>query len=489
MGIRNVKMGIRNVKSSSRLKIKIGIILMFIMLLPQMEVYAEQEETQVCNVTIKYTEHQDAEYLYNGKYNMTPFKLLEKGGNVEVPRLDEVNYAVGHLLRQLHNEGVNVENFAKEGLSIEIVNAELEGLGGHAFVVKGHNAPTIYIYGKTPRGLIINGSMFIPSQIHALTLHEIAHYVELEMSTQEWNEYIELREIPSSLTNNSVWHERPREIFAEDFSQAFHPRGAWTNRGALGVMNNKQVEEFKSLVISSLKRDQPAVNNFYPCEQTKSLEDLIERSHLHRSDYIKSLSESKFKDVNKDDYYFSAVHHLEKLGKLTVNKEFSPKKDITRLETGELLHELLELKSSQKQEETIERLNGVSGLSRPQQEVVASLIENGIMIGDHKGDWGAEASLTREQMASVFVRAFNLKGKGEAQDSFVDINKSSSYHREDIEILHANNIVIGVGEGLFNPKGNMSRGQFAVMLDRILVNEGFYLTEEEKKKHRELKDS
>lgn len=91
----------------------------------------------------------------------------------------------------------------------------------------------------------------------------------------------------------------------------------------------------------------------------------------------------------------------------------------------------------------------------------------GVFAGKKDGTFGAQDELTREQMASVLVRAFDLKGTGE-KVPFKDLDKVSKAHREDVAILYQNGITAGRSNGTFDPRSSVSRAQFSAFLYRAL---------------------
>ncbi len=91
----------------------------------------------------------------------------------------------------------------------------------------------------------------------------------------------------------------------------------------------------------------------------------------------------------------------------------------------------------------------------------------GVFAGKKDGTFGAQDELTREQMASVLVRAFNLKETGE-KVPLKDLDKVSKAHRKDVEILYQNGITAGRSNGTFDPRSSVSRAQFSAFLYRAL---------------------
>lgn len=75
--------------------------------------------------------------------------------------------------------------------------------------------------------------------------------------------------------------------------------------------------------------------------------------------------------------------------------------------------------------------------------------------------------ITREVMAYALTKAFNLNGTSSVE--FKDVSPSTTYYSA-IQALAANNITTG-DNGLFKPKKNLTRAQFASFLTRALVPE------------------
>lgn len=80
--------------------------------------------------------------------------------------------------------------------------------------------------------------------------------------------------------------------------------------------------------------------------------------------------------------------------------------------------------------------------------------------------------LTREQMASVLVRAFDLK-EDPAKNSLSkvkDANQILPGHRQDVKVLYDLSITSGKDNGKYAPKDSITRVEFVTFLDRIKRN-------------------
>lgn len=92
----------------------------------------------------------------------------------------------------------------------------------------------------------------------------------------------------------------------------------------------------------------------------------------------------------------------------------------------------------------------------------------GIFQGKENGRFGVADGLTREQMATTIVRAFELQDIGE-EITFKDWNRISPSHRDNVKILAQHGITTGKEDGTFDPKSTVNRVTFSVMLYRALV--------------------
>jgi predicted peptidase len=89
----------------------------------------------------------------------------------------------------------------------------------------------------------------------------------------------------------------------------------------------------------------------------------------------------------------------------------------------------------------------------------------GIMSGYGNGKFKPSKPLTREEMAAILVRAYELTGTSTV--TFSDVNKGS-WSYPYIETLVANNITKGLNDHTFAPKQNVTRAEFATMVTRVI---------------------
>lgn len=176
-----------------------------------------------------------------------------------------------------------------------------------------------------------------------------------------------------------------------------------------------------------------------------------------------SAAEVKFTDVGENFWAATEIYALVEAGVINGYPDgtFKPGQDIIRGQAANLLTDALDL-------EIPSDLNAFPDVSEKSAfaEGAAATKAAGIFTGS-EGKFGAGDVLTREQMASVLVRAFDLKAN-DKEVSFTDWDKISPSHRENVKILAQNDITTGKGDGSFDPKSAINRAQFVTFLYRAM---------------------
>ena len=107
-------------------------------------------------------------------------------------------------------------------------------------------------------------------------------------------------------------------------------------------------------------------------------------------------------------------------------------------------------------------------------DAVAYVYENGIMAGTDETIFEPYMELDRTQAAQLF---YNLEGKPAVtgDSTFSDVT-SGHWAVDAITWAAQNDIVAGIGGGLYDPDSNVTREQFAVMLYKYARFKGYDLT-------------
>ena len=96
---------------------------------------------------------------------------------------------------------------------------------------------------------------------------------------------------------------------------------------------------------------------------------------------------------------------------------------------------------------------------------IGAAANQGIITGNGHGEFKPDDPLTREEMAAILVRAYELTGSSTI--SFPDVDENS-WSYPYIEKLVANNITTGLPDGTYAPKKNISRAEFSAMVARVI---------------------
>ncbi|MDQ0154204.1 5'-nucleotidase C-terminal domain-containing protein [Robertmurraya andreesenii] len=183
------------------------------------------------------------------------------------------------------------------------------------------------------------------------------------------------------------------------------------------------------------------------------------------ADTTSTVQTKKFSDV-KDDYWAAKeIYSLVEKGiiKGYQDNTYKPNQPIIRGHVANLLTTALNLTVPS----DLKAFDDVDSKSEFAKGAAATKAA-GIFEGYDKR-FNAKGVLTREQMASVLVRAFNLKTPVKGQEiKFTDSKKIGSAHQADVIVLAQNGITLGNKDGSFDPQGAVTRASFAVFLERAL---------------------
>ncbi|MGE7982946.1 S-layer homology domain-containing protein [Solibacillus sp. NPDC093137] len=208
---------------------------------------------------------------------------------------------------------------------------------------------------------------------------------------------------------------------------------------------------------SPAQTEQPATDS----EQNESSEEPANQPQTGEKLTVKQ----KLADVPDSFWAKNEVMQLVEMGVIGgyPDAQFRPNLNINRGQAANLFKGALKLPDGKYQN----KFSDVSTKSSFLQGVF-STYEAGIFGGKPDGRFGVADALTREQMATTLVRAFDLKDTGK-ELTFKDWNKISESHRENVKILAQHGITTGREDGTYDPKATVNRVTFSVMLHRALV--------------------
>ncbi|NLK38378.1 MAG: hypothetical protein GX299_09920, partial [Epulopiscium sp.] len=175
-----------------------------------------------------------------------------------------------------------------------------------------------------------------------------------------------------------------------------------------------------------------------------------------------------FEDVKSSDWFYDAVNYIYKAGLMvgTSDTTFSPYTDTIRGMIVAILHRL---EGSPK----ADIANGFTdvGSDKYYTKAVAWASENRIVSGYGNDIFGAEDSITREQLAAILMNYAQYKGYDVSMradlSKFADGESISPWAKDAISWANAEGLIQGSGSQLM-PTGNAQRSQVAAILQRFI---------------------
>ena len=175
----------------------------------------------------------------------------------------------------------------------------------------------------------------------------------------------------------------------------------------------------------------------------------------------------KFKDI-AGHWAEEEIKELAKEGTIKGRSEtaFAPEETMTRAEYAALIRRAIGLNLSSYQG----GYGDVDGNAWYANEIQA-IVNAGIMSGDADGTFRPNEAISREEMAKVIVNAYKLKTGNNAPETaevhFSDAETISGWAREYVRQAAGLGLMQGMNDGRFDPMGNATRAQSAVVIFRL----------------------
>ena len=178
--------------------------------------------------------------------------------------------------------------------------------------------------------------------------------------------------------------------------------------------------------------------------------------------------EIKFEDLNSVPWAYSAVSELYERNIISGRSEtrFAPNDKITREEFAKLLVEMAGIKADADSNIFSDVEDGAWYAG-----YVNTAYNNGFCNGIGNGKFGTGREITRQDMC---VMAYNVvKALGHdipaGELAFGDVSSFAEYAKAPVAALNGAGIVNGVGNNNFNPTGNATRAEAAVVIYKVLM--------------------
>ncbi|WLV24385.1 S-layer homology domain-containing protein [Aciduricibacillus chroicocephali] len=172
-----------------------------------------------------------------------------------------------------------------------------------------------------------------------------------------------------------------------------------------------------------------------------------------------------FKDVTSKSDHYDAIMALAGKGIIHGYKDgsFKPYNNVTRGQVALMLKQAKNLKIPSNRDKELGKYKDVKKVDKGLGDAIAAVSAAGVFKGQ-SGQFKPWSNLTREQMATVLVQAYNLKKYDTGKDVKVKLSNVSETHRENVQILANLGITTAVGNKDFRPHSPVTRAQFATFV-------------------------
>ena len=118
----------------------------------------------------------------------------------------------------------------------------------------------------------------------------------------------------------------------------------------------------------------------------------------------------------------------------------------------------------------IKEFDDVEGITWAEKQIEV-LAGKGFINGKSEGVFDPKAAITRAEFAALLTRLLALSGEVSSMP-FADV-PSDAWYAEDVAAAFANGVVTGNSATTFDPNGNITRQEMAVMIGRVLSEQGY----------------
>lgn len=172
-------------------------------------------------------------------------------------------------------------------------------------------------------------------------------------------------------------------------------------------------------------------------------------------------STQSFPDVPASKHFAEAVNELAARNIIGGYPDgtFKPGNSITRGQAAAIIVKLTKLESANVKDPKFKDVTTANGYYK----AIAILAEKGVINGYGDGRFGPNDFITRAQMASIIIKAFELPLYRDPDYGFKDVVHKNG-HRDGIYSLYQLGLTTGTSPTTYSPNASITRGQAAKIL-------------------------
>lgn len=299
----------------------------------------------------------------------------------------------------------------------------------------------------------VNSKIIVNSQVHAEGYENYWGSVETQIVENEIVHGVDTASETVSYVKNIASHAKSKVLnYEENLASLSSFEGGW--------MTNVESE-----TMSEYTYDFSSFNgNTGTVELNKEYMTTVER-----------LPVAKYRDITNS----SARDAIEKMYALSISGDqsnfFSPNTHTLRYDFIVALGKAIDIRTSEDGKEIStgdkDRLFNDVRTNKKDYEYLVAAYKHGVTTGRTATTFDPNAKLTREQAATMLVRAIGLEAKAPTpgyKTQYKDDHRISSYARDSIYVATELGLLKGKENGTFDPKGYLTRAQSAIIIERFL---------------------
>jgi len=185
-----------------------------------------------------------------------------------------------------------------------------------------------------------------------------------------------------------------------------------------------------------------------------------------------TVSDISFSELEDYEWAKDSIEALAKSGYINGkgDTKFAPGDSITREEFVAMIMRVFDFNKGIAGSDTFQDVSASDWYA----EYVGGAVETGIITGIGNTVFGAGTNITRQDAATVIIRAVDAAGKlfvpKKSAMAFTDVNLIDDYAYSSITELTRAGVINGVSSDKFAPLENLTRAEAAVMLMRTIIN-------------------
>ncbi|WP_026286095.1 S-layer homology domain-containing protein [Salsuginibacillus kocurii] len=176
-----------------------------------------------------------------------------------------------------------------------------------------------------------------------------------------------------------------------------------------------------------------------------------------------------FQDMSESDWFYDDVTTLFEEGIIEgyEDQTFRPNQPVNREQTAVMINRAFDIETEEQPDPGFRDV----GEDHFAYEAIATLADLGILEGTQSGQFQGDRPLTREQMALILDRLFELE-EPEEPIEFNDLNPNRPNVNVDaIQRVVANEVANGYEDNTFRPNQPTTRSEFSALVARLLDEE------------------